>query len=121
MERTLRKKIGVVPEKFVDLRALTHSQAVHHYRRNPDIIEKGMEIIAVGRKIFHAKTDLIGRDEHGTICMMNVVNQKNSSIKADQLRRYADKIQWITEKLIQTPVRIRLIVLEPGKEPKEVT
>jgi len=103
--------------------ALTdHDETVKFYSRNPHVIERGMRIIGKEVWILRGRIDLVYRDKHGNLCLVDVTKGKDLKRKKQQLVKYRRYVRRLGRVLYDVKMKkpIRLFIIQPGKEPLEV-
>lgn len=104
------------------LLVMDHAEAVQFYKENPECIEPCFRVVGAEVGIFHGRIDLIGFDREQQLCLVDVTRGKETKGKMKQLRRYRENLKWLASKVFRCrlPENVRLLIITPGKEVKEV-
>lgn len=86
---------------------------VNEIYADPNKIEKNFKVLFKEFQIGRAKIDIIGRDNSGNLCLVNVI-MKNKEINAtaDQLREHQSLFLRFSE-IIGASLAIRIMVMTP--------
>jgi len=100
-----------------------HDAIVDFLARNPWFLGKRMRLVAKELHVLRGRIDLVLRDGEGNLCLVDVTRGKDLKRKKEQLRRYREYVRRLGSRLygVQVKRSIRLFIIQPGKQPLEVT
>lgn len=99
-----------------------HALAVNYYKRNPNLLEDGLRILASEVGVFRGRIDLLGADKEGNLVIIDITKAWERNRKTNQLTRYRRNIEWMATRVfgITTLPKIRLILVNFKGEKQEI-
>ena len=122
---SIPKRVGKHPSAY--FRGMTHRQVIDFYKDNPSEIEEGMYIKEKEFPVLRGHIDLLGIDKDRRTCIIEVVHKSHYSKKhwVKKLKSYRRHALSLVSLIVrqdpeQLKKSIRLLIVKPGREPKEV-
>jgi len=115
---------GVPAKKEVDLTRLSHKQVLDYYYEHTEEIEPKMIILLKELPIFRGRIDMVGRDQQGVICLIEIVHRSKwdraSWIK--KLHKYGGYLKKMGIQIFGVHnLKLRLLLKRSGHETEDVT
>jgi len=118
-------KCGSMPEKMeINFKALSHKQVLDYYVENPEEVEPGLHDVMKEVAIFRGRIDLVGRDSHDILCLIEVVHRSNydRAFWLKKLWKYRRTLRTMGTRIYKCPsLNMRLLLKKPGHETEDVT